>query len=265
MSISERLLKAAHQAADAAAAEILPRFRGVGQVQHKDAASPIVTEADLAAEEAMRAVLTALTPEAGIVGEELDDVRPDADLRWVLDPIDGTIAFACGKPLFTTLIALLQEGRPVLGVIHQAVTGERWVGTARGTTLAGDAVQVRTQVPMEHARIASTEPSMFRHRPGLLERLQGSAHVISWGGDAYNYGALASGQVDVVVEHGLALHDYAALVPVVQGAGGKITDWDGQPLSPASGPRSVLAAGCPELHRQVLAWLRELDPSQHSP
>ncbi len=251
--MNPRWLQAAHAAADAARREIAPRFRTPVAVDHKEAASPIVTEADLAAERAMRGVLAEATPEAGVQGEELGLERPDAPWRWVLDPIDGTIAFACGKPLFTTLVALLHHGRPVLGLIDQPITGERWVGTLDGTTLGGAPCRVRSGVPMARARVASTSPRLVP--PHVLAALEAHVHVISWGGDAYNYAALAAGHVDVVLESGLAAHDYAALVPVIRGAGGLVTDWAGRPLDRCDGPADVLACGCPALHRQVLGWL----------
>ena len=261
MQPTHEQLSAALLAADAAGDVLRTWFRAPLQVDHKDAPSPIVTEADLAAERAIRDVLAKHTPQAGIEGEELGIERADAAWRWVIDPIDGTIAFACGKPLFTTLVALLHEGRPVLGLIDQPIVGERWVGTAEGTTLNGQPVQVRTGTPVAHARVACTAPSLLGAGP-LLERLRAEVHVISWGGDAYNYGALAAGQLDVVIERGLAPHDYAALVPVVRGAGGRVTDWSGRDLEQVSGDASVLATGCPALHDEVLGWIREAGLSE---
>ena len=146
----------------------------------------------------------------------------------------------------------------MLGVIDQLILGDRWVGQpGAATTLAGAVTPARAPVPVAEARLASTTPGFFDGRPGLRERLTRAVHVVSWGGDAYNYGGLASGWVDAVVEAGLAVHDYAALVPVVEGAGGVITDWRGAPLRPADGPRDVLAAGDPALHAALLALLAE--------
>ncbi len=255
MEVPPEFRRAALAAAEASGRVLRSRFRDPGSVSHKDAGSPIVTEADLAAERALREVLGELTPQAGIEGEELATARAEAPWRWVLDPIDGTIAFACGKPLFTTLIALLYEGRAVLGVIDQPITGERWVGCAGGTTLGDVRVQTRPEVPLAQVRAASTSPRQLGGVRGLADVLADRCHVVSWGGDAYNYAALASGQVDVVVEAGLERYDYAALVPIVEGAGGRITDWAGASLQPVTGPRDVLACSCPALHDTVLAWL----------
>ena len=256
MESSDRYLAAALTAADAAGEVLRTWFRQTLEVSHKAAASPIVTQADLAAERTLRQVLSEHTPEAGIEGEELGIERDDAPWRWVLDPIDGTIAFTCGKPLFTTLIALLHEGRPVLGIIDQPIVGDRWVAHAGRTTLNGAPVTTRQGSPLTEARIASTTPACFAGREDVLERLTPAVHVVSWGGDAYNYGALAAGHIDVVLEQALDPYDYAALVPVVRGAGGVITDWAGAPLTHATAPADVLACGCPRLHAEVLGLIR---------
>jgi histidinol phosphatase-like enzyme (inositol monophosphatase family) len=256
MQIEDRWREAGVEAVEAAGQLLRARFRGPVARARKAAASPIVTEADLAVERAMREILRARTPDARVVGEELDDEGPEGDWTWVIDPIDGTIAFASGRPLFCTLLGLLHRGEPVLGVVDQPILGDRWVGArGQGVTLRGGPSRAAGTTRLSEARLASTTPAFFDRWPGLRARLCGAAHVVSWGGDAYNYGALASGWLDAVVEAELALHDYAALVPVVEGAGGVITDWEGRSLAPAAGPRDVIAAATPALHAELLALM----------
>jgi inositol-phosphate phosphatase / L-galactose 1-phosphate phosphatase / histidinol-phosphatase len=221
----------AHRLAEAARAEIVPRFRLVG-AERKPDASP-VTEADRAAEEAMRRLLKAEVPQDGVVGEEFGTEEGRSGRQWVLDPIDGTTAFLAGRPLFGTLIALLEDGFPVLGIIDQAILGERWLGVAgQGTTFNGRPAHTRLCPAMENATIATTGPHYFTVEQGsrFMALAGATDHKrMVMGGDCYNYAMLASGHVDMVVEAGLKLHDYAALVPVVEGAGGLMSDWNGDP------------------------------------
>ena len=260
MSLDPSVLSAAVEAVDAAGAELRSTFRRGVRTDHKDAASPIVTEADLAAERAIRAVLEARTPDIGILGEELPTLRPEAPLRWIIDPIDGTIAFACGKATFTTLLALTDSGRPLLGIIDQPVLGERWIGRPDGTVFvdASGETPARTRrgVALPEARLASTAPGMFDDRPGLVAKLRDAVHVVCWGGDAYNLGLLASGHVDVIVEAGLEPYDYGPWWPIVTGAGGTLTDWEGRDLDTVDGKRDVVACGDPSLSEPILELLR---------
>jgi inositol-phosphate phosphatase/L-galactose 1-phosphate phosphatase/histidinol-phosphatase len=237
----------AHRLADAAGAAIRPFFRGEIGLETKADASP-VTLADRAAEEAMRRILTAESPRDGIIGEEFGTTGDGASRTWVLDPIDGTVSFAAGRPIFGTLIALLRDGFPVLGVIDQPIAGERWVGAAgQPTTFNGREVRTRPCRDLADAAMASTGPQYFddhaaEHFMALAAK---TAHKrMIWGGDCYNYGLVASGQVDLVCESGLKLHDFAALVPVVEGAGGTMADWNGDPLH-AGSEGHVIALGDP--------------------
>lgn len=245
----------AHRLADAAGAAIRPHFRSGAAVDTKADASP-VTIADRAAEEAMRAIVRADRPGDGIIGEEFGDDRPDAGRVWVFDPIDGTRAFIAGRPLFGTLIALLEDGVPVLGVIDQCISGERWIGAAGHPTLLGDAPVTTRDCPrLADAHLATTGPTLF-DPAGIasFERIRAAARDTIYGGDCYNYGLLASGCVDLVIESGLKLYDWAALVPVVEGAGGRMTDWTGAPLRLGSDGR-VIAAGDLALVEAVLGRL----------
>ncbi len=243
----------ASRLADAAGAAIRPLFRGAWEQERKDDASP-VTEADRAAEAAMRAIIEAECPDDGIIGEEYGTRNEGAGRQWVLDPIDGTISFMAGRPIFGTLIALVQDGWPVLGVIDQPIAGERWVGRiGEGTTFNGKPVSTRSVKELSDATIASSGPQYFTDDAAgaFMSLAAQSSQIVVWGGDCYNYGLLASGHLDVVCEAGLKLHDYAALVPVVEGAGGMMSDWQGNPLD-ANSDGSVLALGEPARLEEAL-------------
>ena len=212
--------------ADAAATAIRPHFRTVA-AERKGDATP-VTLADRAAEEAMRRILTAEVPRDTIIGEEFGSTVGTSGRSWVLDPIDGTAGFLAGRPIFGTLIALVVEGFPVLGVLDQPITGERWVGVmGKPTTLNGKPVRTRPCRELSDATLATTGPHYFDdhdggHFMGLAAKTDHKRMVM--GGDCYNYAMLATGQLDVVCEAGLKLHDWAALVPIVEGAGGTMAD-----------------------------------------
>lgn len=247
----------AHRLADAAREAIRPWFRSNVAVEQKDDASP-VTLADREAEQAMRRILEAEMPQDGIVGEEFGLREGTSGRQWVLDPIDGTAAFLAGRPIFGTLIALMVDGFPVLGVIDQAITEERWLGVAgQQTTLNGAPVHTRPCRELSEATIGTTGPHYFDDHDGdhfmaLAARTNHRRMVM--GGDCYNYAALATGQLDVVCEAGLKLHDFAALVPVVEGAGGVMCDWNGDPLH-AGSDGHVLAVGDPARVEDVVEAL----------
>lgn len=237
----------ARHLADAAGAAIRPYFRAAFTIESKDDESP-VTQADRAAEAAIRAILETERPSEGIIGEEYGAIREDAERVWVLDPIDGTRSFIAGRPIFGTLIALLEAGRPVLGIIDQPVSGERWLGaTGQDSTLNDRPIRTRACSALARAHLATTGPALFPAGDvPRFERLRTAARDTLWGGDCYNYGLLAAGHLDLVVESGLKLYDLAALVPIVEGAGGRMCDWRGNALTADSDGR-VLAAGDPAL------------------
>ncbi len=250
------LAAVAEATADVAGAVIRPLFRAELAAELKGDSSP-VTMADRAAEQAMRAVLAERTPEAGVMGEEFGLDRPGASLRWVLDPIDGTRAFITGRPLFGTLIALLEDGVPVLGVIDQPVTGERWVGVAgERTRFRGPAGRagVRRCPALAEAEVSCTSPEMLGAALPRFQRLAGAARRVTWGGDCYAYGLLALGQIDVIAECDLKPWDWAALGPVIEGSGGMLRDWSGRRLV-SDAPVDVLAVGDPALLEQAIAAL----------
>lgn len=244
----------AYRLADAARAAIVPHFRAGLAHERKADATP-VTLADRAAEEAMRRILTAEVPQDGVVGEEFGTSEGRSGRQWVLDPIDGTTAFLAGRATFGTLIALLVEGFPVLGVIDQPVLEERWLGVAgQETTLNRKPVSTRACPDLSHAALATTGPHYFSQDEGdvFMALAQATDHKrMIMGGDCYNYAMLASGHLDVVCEAGLKLHDFAALVAVVEGAGGTMCDWNGEPLH-AGSDGHVLALGDPARLDDVL-------------
>lgn len=231
--------------ADAAGAAIRPYFRADFATEVKGDSSP-VTEADRAAEAAMRQILDAERPDDAIIGEEYGEKPGTSGKQWVLDPIDGTTSFIAGRPIFGTLIAMLEGGFPLIGIIDQPIAKERWMGVmGRGTTLNGQPAKTRLCPKLDEAILASTSPHLFTdHDADHFMRLakQTDSRRMIWGGDCYNYGLLASGHIDIVCESGLKLHDYAALVPIVEGAGGTMCDWSGDPLHANSDGR-ILAIG----------------------
>jgi histidinol phosphatase-like enzyme (inositol monophosphatase family) len=253
----DRYVAAAVAAADVAGSVIRPLFRSAVAADVKSDQSP-VTIADRNAELAMRSELTRLCPECGILGEEFGLERPDSRLRWVLDPIDGTRAFITGRPMFGTLIALLEDDAPIVGVIDQPVTGERWIGAANVPTAfsgpLGGQVGARVCPDLSQAELSATSPGMFGTDLPRFQKLAAQVRRNYWGGDCYAYGLLALGQIDVIVECDLKPWDWAALVPVIRGAGGRLTDWQGNPPR-SDGDGRVIAVGDPALLPAVMAAL----------
>jgi len=247
----------AHRLADAARGAIVPHFRSGLEHERKGDATP-VTLADRAAEEAMRKLIVAEFSADGIHGEEFGASEGKSGRQWVLDPIDGTTAFLAGRATFGTLIALMVDGFPVLGLIDQPVLGERWLGVAgQQTTFNGQTVATRPCRELSGAALATTGPQYFTQAEGdlYMALAQATDHKrMIMGGDCYNYAMVASGHLDLVCEAGLKLHDFAALVPVVEGAGGTMCDWNGEPLH-ASSDGHVLALGDPARLDDVLEAL----------
>jgi inositol-phosphate phosphatase/L-galactose 1-phosphate phosphatase/histidinol-phosphatase len=253
--VPQSFIGLANELADAVRPIAARYFRTPVAIDDKADQSP-VTIADREAETAMRAILERHVPEHGIFGEEHGAVRTDAEYVWVLDPIDGTKAFITGLPIFGTLIALLHRGKPVMGVIDQPILKERWLGVeGQRSTFNGQPISVRTCPSLDRAYMYSTAPIMF---PGAYaaphEALTKKVKLFRWGGDCYAYGLLASGHVDLVVEASLQLYDFAALVPVVKGAGGLMTDWRGKELDMHS-DGAVLAAGDAKVQAEAMGIL----------
>ncbi len=251
-------VEAAEAALDAAGAAIRPYFRTGLAADLKSDESP-VTVADRLAETIIREHLTAAFPTYGFMGEEFPATSGTARYVWVVDPIDGTRAFITGRPSFCTLLGLLEDGVPILGLIDQPITGERWIGgrdvPASFRSPLGGHIGPRALTALNEAELSSTAPEMFTgDGAARFARLQSHCRRTYWGGDAYAYGLLAIGQVDIVAECGLKPWDWAALAPVIEAAGGVITDWSGQTLRLGC-DGSVLAAANPALHAAALAVL----------
>lgn len=240
-------LALAMRLAEAAGQAIRPHFRTGFDTERKGDSTP-VTIADRAAEEAMRRILKAERPRDAIIGEEFGTEEGTSGRTWVLDPIDGTVSFIAGRPIFGTLIALLVDGWPVLGVIDQPILGERWIGASGlQTTFNGKPARTRACRELSDAMLATTGPQYFDDHEGehfMALAAKTDHRRMMMGGDCYNYGLLASGHIDLVCEAGLKLHDWAALVPIVEGAGGTMCDWNGEPLHQDSDGH-VLAIGDP--------------------
>jgi inositol-phosphate phosphatase/L-galactose 1-phosphate phosphatase/histidinol-phosphatase len=248
-------LALATELADAAGAAIRPYFRQTLAVDDKPDLSP-VTAADRTAETAMRELIARRFPAHGIIGEEFGPEREEAEFVWVLDPIDGTKSFISGVPLFGTLIALAQRGRPILGIIDQPISRERWIGAAeRPTTLNGAPIRCRPCPALGAATVFSTSPDMFKGDDAAsYARVAAAAKLVRFGADCYAYGLLALGFIDLVIEASLKPHDFSAMLPIVEGAGGVSTDWSGAPLTLASDGR-VVVAGDRRAHQAALALL----------
>jgi histidinol phosphatase-like enzyme (inositol monophosphatase family) len=245
ISCPHELITIAHQLADAAGLVVTSYFRKSFAVEEKRDLSP-VTAADRKAEQAIHALLARLRPDDGVIGEEFGTERDNAEFVWVIDPIDGTKAFISGKPVFGTLIALLHGDTPILGVIDQPILKERWVGAiGHPTTYNGTVCRTRPCGKLQDTIVnLGTKAFPFGNAVSLdaYRRIAKMAKTKTVDSDCYSYAMLASGYVDLCLEHDLKLYDYAALVPVVEGAGGSVTDWKGQRLTRTS-PGYVLAVG----------------------
>ncbi|MEO1250726.1 MAG: inositol monophosphatase family protein [Pseudomonadota bacterium] len=259
----EDLERFALRLAGAARAETLPRFRAGAAIDNKEAADfDPVTDADREAERAIINMVAATYPDHGVLGEEFGVSGGAGPARWIVDPVDGTRAFVCGVATWTTLIALERDGAQVLGLIDQPYTDDCWIAL-RGETRfrRGDQfrrARVSGETKLANARISTTDPRvegyMSEAEAAGFARLAGASRLARFSMDAYAYGLLALGELDVVAETSLQLHDYAALKPVVEGAGGVVTNWRGDPLG-ADDRGEILAAASPALHEAALKAL----------
>jgi histidinol phosphatase-like enzyme (inositol monophosphatase family) len=246
----------------AAAAVILPLFRADHGLIDKGGASGFdpVTEADKGAERAIRRLIAERYPHHGVIGEEYGEDRPDAEWVWVLDPVDGTRAFISGLPLWCTLIGLRHEGRPVLGSIGQPVLDEVFIGHAGGSRLEARGIsrplRVRSCPKLTEAVIATTDPEgcFTGAELGAWTQVRAGARLARLGCDAYAYAMVAAGTMDLVVEAGLKAWDIDAAIPVIEGAGGLVTDWRGKPVGAFGG--QVALAGDRACLDEALVALR---------
>jgi len=251
----------ANDLADRARPVSMSYFRQPVPIEIKADESP-VTRADRETEEAIRELLAKRVPDHGILGEEHGQEGLDRDLVWVIDPIDGTRAFITGTPLFGTLIALAYRGRPVLGIIDMPALNERFVGAVgRPTLFNGKPVPgPRNVTRLADAQFFTTSPDMFQGADrAAMENLSRDCRFRRFGGDCYNYGLIALGGADIVLERDLKPYDFMSLVPVLEGCGASIVDWAGRPLSITSSGQ-VLATATTELRDASLPYLDRLEP-----
>jgi myo-inositol-1(or 4)-monophosphatase len=244
--------------ASASGETILPFFRTSLSIENKGSQDfDPVTEADRAAEAVMRRLINSSFPQHGIVGEEFGNEREDAEYVWVLDPIDGTKSFISGFPIWGTLIALLHRGTPVYGMMHQPYIGERFSGDSGSARYQGAIgsrkLAVRRCASLREAALFTTSPLLMNEGDREIFRsVEKQVRLTRYGGDCYSYCMLAAGHLDLVIETELKPYDIAALIPIVTGAGGVVTTWEGKPAQ--AGGR-IVAAGDPRVHEEALKLL----------
>ena len=249
-----------HDLATKSGEAILPFFRTALAVEdktHGRAFDP-VTEADRAAEQVMRRMISTAFPDHGVIGEEFGIDRPGAEYVWALDPIDGTKSFISGMPAWGSLIGLLKHAVPVYGMMHQPFIGERFFGDGGSAHYLGPAGKRRLDVRdcgrLKDAILFTTSPLLMEGEDRVaFQRVEQKVRLSRYGGDCYAYCMVAAGLVDLVIETGLKDHDIVALIPVIEGAGGIVTNWEG---GPAAGGGRVVAAGSRAVHAEALARLQ---------
>jgi histidinol phosphatase-like enzyme (inositol monophosphatase family) len=247
--------------ADVAGEAILPFFRTALSIENKKLKGTFdpVTAADRAAEAAMRALIRKQFPAHGIVGEEFEDVKSDAPYTWVLDPIDGTKSFIAGMPVWGTLIGLCRDDMPVYGMMAQPFIGERFTGDGASAKYRGPAgvrkLMTRKCASLDDALLFTTSPHLFSpEEKELYDRVEKNVRLPRYGGDCYAYCMVAAGTVDLVIEAGLDAYDIVALIPIIEGAGGIVTNWQGE--SATNGGR-IIAAGDKRMHEAALELLNQ--------
>ncbi len=226
------------------------------RIIRKGDGSPVTT-VDRAVEDGIREMIAAECPDHGIIGEERGDTDPHSAFVWAIDPIDGTLPFLAGLPVYGTLIALLHDEKPVLGVIDMPATQERWIGCGGlPTTLNGEPVRTRACADLSTALLSTSNPDFYGASDfQAFERLKAKVRWAVYGGSCMAYAQVATGRIDVGVDVNFDIFDYLALVPVIEGAGGVVTDWEANPLTFKSGGRLV-AAGDKRAHEQALEVLQ---------
>lgn len=252
----EQFAKSMNLMADASG-ELIRQLRVSSVAAEIKADGSPVTSVDQAAEESIRNIIAKLHPDHGICGEEFSDTAPDSEFVWVIDPIDGTLPFLAGFPVFGTLIALLHHQKPILSTIDMPVTMERWIGGENWpTTLNNNPVRVRSCADISQAMFSTSNPDFYddSNRPAF-EAMRHASQLNVYGGSCMAYAQLATGRVDVAMDVLFDIYDYLPLVPVINGAGGVITDWQGNELNQHSGDKLV-ASGDRRVHEQALKILQ---------
>ncbi|MAI06375.1 MAG: hypothetical protein CBC47_04520 [Alphaproteobacteria bacterium TMED87] len=250
----ESLLGFANELADEASKITLKHFRSTIHFEDKVDQSP-VTQADRDVEELLRAMIKKKYPSHGIIGEEYGSENEKAEFVWTLDPIDGTVSFINGVPLFTTLVGVIKQGLPFLGVIDQPVLKDRWSGSDKRIIYKSNVAKTRPCEGVELASLYTTAHEIFDQSESIkFKNLENKVRSSRVGGtDCYHYGMLASGWIDIVCEK-LSVYEYSAIVPIVKGAGGLITNWNGQIIS-GFDYKTIIAVGDPTIHNQALDLL----------
>ncbi|MEN9946426.1 MAG: hypothetical protein RLZZ293_812 [Pseudomonadota bacterium] len=252
-----QLFKFAHFLADEARLISNKYFRQEFSIEQKENLSP-VTIADLAIEQQLRQLIRQNYPTHGIIGEEFNHQVSLSEYCWVIDPIDGTVAFSCGKPTFTTLIALLKNGQPILGIIDQAISHERfssWLNNGAWFNQQPlSQINQRNIITLSMARLNITTPLMFtsQRQYQCFTRLQKQVKLTAFGGDAYAFALLAIGQIDLILEANLQYYDVAAIIPLIKTVGGVISNWQGEPINLADFNGECLVTANQILHQQAL-------------
>tara|TARA_Y100000590_G_C15664106_1_gene993817 strand:- start:573 stop:1352 length:780 start_codon:yes stop_codon:yes gene_type:complete len=255
VTFSQEHVYFAHQLADTSKEILRKYFRKTTETKLKNDLS-VVSIADSEVESTLRNLIEKKFPDHGIIGEEFAIKKTSSEFEWIIDPIDGTGSFVTGKPTFGTLIALVKNQKPIIGIIDQPINSERWVGEIyKKTTFNGKDASCSNKKNISEAYLDATNPEMFsKKRYSQFCKLLKEVKLNRWGYDCYAYGMLASGYVDIVCETGLKIYDFVPLVPIIEGSGGIISDWNGKNLD-ISSDGSILAAANPELHKKALTIL----------
>jgi histidinol phosphatase-like enzyme (inositol monophosphatase family) len=252
------LLKCAHELADLSGPEVLKHFRKPVPVDNKDGSGGFdpVTKADRGAERVILKAIKSRFPDHGVIGEEYGTLVGSGRFNWVLDPIDGTRSYIIGSAMWGTLIGLLDRGEPLLGIMDQPFTGERFYAEAKASYVRGrdgkkTKLKTRACAGLADAIFASTHPDAFATpaQQTLIGNLKSKVRMTRFGTDCYGYCLLAAGFVDLVIEPDLKIYDIAALIPIIERAGGVVTTWDGKP---ATNGGNIIAAGDPRIHEQAM-------------
>jgi inositol-phosphate phosphatase/L-galactose 1-phosphate phosphatase/histidinol-phosphatase len=253
--MKNELIDFANNLVDKSGDSIRKHFRNINNFISKGDLSP-VTIADQEAEQILRALIKEKFPEHGIQGEEFGIENADSEYRWIIDPIDGTTSFMIGRPTFGTLIALIHNGKTILGVIDQPIASERWLAyNGLGATLNNKKINTRACAKIKDAVLCTTGPNYFTpEKLKLFNQASEKSRFTIYGGDCYSYGLLAAGHVDLVIESGLKQHDFFPLKTIIEEAGGVITDWHGKELDMQS-DGDIVVAGDERVHSEALEIL----------
>ena len=255
--IPQQLIKLANKCADASGKIIKKYFRKKIKINLKKDNTPF-TKADIEAEKIIRELILKQEPNCGFVGEETGTINMNREYCWVVDPLDGTKSFITGKPSFGTLIGLLKNNKPVLGILNQPILNERWVGIAGVETKYNNKkVRVRKCKSIKGAKMYATSPMMFQGRnKKIYKNIRTKIGECLFGADCYSHGLMSLGFVDVILEANLKPWDYIASASIISGADGKITDWNDNDLNLQSDGR-ILATGDSNIHKQIIKIIQK--------